>query len=293
MIVHLIDGTYELYRAHFGGGPDAKGPDGNDVSAARGLLRMLAAFLRGPHVTHVAIAFDHVIESFRNDLFPQGYKTSEGVPPELFAQFALAEDVARALGIVTWPMVEFEADDALATAAARADADARVTQVRIASRDKDLAQCVRAERVVMWDRFADVVMDETGVREKFGVGPASIPDYLALVGDTADGIPGIERWGAKSASAVLARYEHLEQIPDDARAWDVKVRGADTLAKTLREAREQAGLYRKLATLRFDVPLAEDVDGLAWRGARRELLEEVGTRVGDGAALTRVARFAT
>lgn len=290
MLVHLIDGTYELYRAHFGQ-PSATAPDGREVGAARGLLRMLGAFLRGSSVTHVAIAFDHVIESFRNDLF-DGYKTSEGVPPELFAQFELAEQVAAALGMVVWPMVEFEADDALATAAARFAREERVEQVRICSRDKDLAQCVQAARVVLWDRFADTVLDEDGVRSKFGVSPASIPDFLALVGDTADGIPGVPRWGEKSAATMLARWEHFDDIPADEARWEVKVRGAAALAQSLRAHREQAALYRRLATLRCDVPLSEDLGALEWKGGHRAKLEELATVLGDPKAGSRVARLA-
>lgn len=290
MLVHLIDGTYELYRAHFGQ-PGATGPDGREVGAARGLLRMLAAFLRDSGTTHVAIAFDHVIESFRNGLF-DGYKTSEGVPPELFAQFALAEEVAAALGIVVWPMVDFEADDALATAAARFAADPRVEQVRIASRDKDLAQCVIGTRVVLWDRFADTVLDEDGVRAKFGVSPRSIPDFLALVGDTADGIPGVPRWGEKSAAAVLARWEHVDRIPTEEARWEVKVRGAAALAESLRAHRDEAALYRTLATLRDDVPLAEDLAALEWKGAHRARIEAVAATLGDSKTVSRVARFA-
>jgi len=279
VLVHLVDGTYELYRAHFGG-PGATGPAGREVGAARGLLRMLAAFLRDSGTTHVAIAFDHVIESFRNALF-DGYKTSEGVPPELFAQFELAEQVAEALGIVVWPMVDFEADDALATAAARFAADSRVEQVRIASRDKDLAQCVTGARVVLWDRFADTVLDEDGVRAKFGVSPRSIPDFLGLVGDTADGIPGVPRWGEKSAATVLARWERIDRIPDDVSLWEVKVRGAAALADSLRAHRNEAALYRRLAILREDVPLAESLDALEWRGPDRAKLDAVDAELGN------------
>ena len=222
MDVHLVDGTYELFRAHFGA-PPATAPDGAAVGATRGLLRSLQALLREPGVTHVAVAFDQVVESFRNRLFP-GYKTAEGVPPELLAQFPLAEEATRALGLVTWPMVEFEADDALATGAARfADAPG-VERVLLCTPDKDLAQCVRGTRVVGFDRMRRRVLDEAGVRARFGVGPASIPDWLALVGDTADGIPGVPRFGEKSASAVLGRYAHLEAIPDDAARWDLPVR---------------------------------------------------------------------
>ncbi len=279
MNVHLVDGTYELFRAHFGA-PSATTADGREVGATRGLVRSLRAMLREPGVTHVAVAFDHVVESFRNRLFP-GYKTGEGVPPELLAQFPLAEAAARALGLVTWPMVEFEADDALATGAARFAAAPGVERVLLCTPDKDLAQCIQGDRVVGFDRLRRRLLDEPGVREKFGVGPASIPDWLALVGDSADGIPGIERWGEKSASAVLARWEHLEAIPDREADWQVPVRGAARLAETLRAGREQAHLYRTLATVRRDVPLAESLDDLRWRGPDPAALAALGERLGE------------
>jgi 5'-3' exonuclease len=262
--VHLVDGTYELFRAFFGA-PPARSPAGAEVGATRGILRSLLYLLREPGVTHVAVAFDHVIESFRNQLFP-GYKTGEGLPEELTSQFPLAERGAAALGLVVWPMVEFEADDALATGAARWWDAPGVEQVVICSPDKDLTQCVRGSRVVCLDRMRRKLLDEPGVVEKFGVPPASIPDWLALVGDDADGFPGIPRWGAKSAAAVLARYRHIEAIPDAAASWDVAVRGAAALADSLRERRPEAALYRTLATLRADVPLAEDLEDLRWRG---------------------------
>jgi 5'-3' exonuclease len=270
MQVHLVDGTYELFRAYFGA-PPALGVDGVEIGAARGLLRGMAALLREPECTHIAIAFDHVIESFRNDLF-DGYKTGEGLEPELLGQFQLAEDVAAALGITVWPMVEFEADDAIATAAARFAADPRVEQVRLCSPDKDLAQCVRGDRVVLVDRMRGHVIDEAGVREKWGVAPASIPDLLGLVGDRADGIPGIPRWGLKSSAAVLAVYGHVDAIPTSEAQWDLKVRGAKALAENLGAQRDEALLYKQLAVLREDVPLDEDLDDLEWRGARRDLL---------------------
>jgi 5'-3' exonuclease len=285
MDVHLIDGTYELFRAHFGA-PSATAPDGAAVGATRGLLRSLQALLREPGVTHVAVAFDHVVESFRNQLFP-GYKTAEGVPPELLAQFPLAEEATRALGLVTWPMVEFEADDALATGAARFAEAPRVERVLLCTPDKDLAQCVRGTRVVGFDRMRRRVMDEAGVRARFGVGPESIPDWLALVGDTADGIPGVPRFGEKSASAVLGRYPHLEAIPDDAARWDVPVRGAASLAASLAAHREAAVLFRTLATVRTDVPLAEDLEALRCRGPRSDLLDALGTRLGDSRLASR------
>jgi 5'-3' exonuclease len=279
MKVHLIDGTYELFRAFFGV-PAREMPDAVEVAATRALGRSLLYLLSDPTVTHLAVAYDHVIESFRNDLFA-GYKTGEGIDPTLYAQFPLAEELTRALGIVTWPMVEFEADDAIAAFAARAAALPEVTQVVICSPDKDLAQCVEGSRVVLLDRMRQKTTDEPGVHEKFGVGPASIPDWLALVGDTADGIPGIPRWGAKSAAAVLAEYKHLEHIPDDPNAWSVKVRGAQALASSLAGARPEAELYRKLARLRLDVPLTEELEDLRWRGPDLSLLGDFAQRIGD------------
>ena len=279
MNVHVVDGTYELFRAHYGA-PAATAPDGSAVGATRGLLRSLLALLASPGVTHVACAFDHVIESFRNELFP-GYKTSDGVPPELLAQFGLAERLVHAIGVVVWPMVDFEADDALATAAARWSADASVDQVIVCSPDKDLAQCIRGSRVVCLDRRQRRVLDEEGVRQKFGVLPESIPDWLALVGDDADGYPGLPRWGAKSAAALLAYYRRLERIPDYERQWEVAVRGAAALGASLRAHRADAALYRHLATLRTDAPLPETLDDLRWRGARRDELTAVCRDIGE------------
>ncbi|NOY94250.1 MAG: flap endonuclease [Deltaproteobacteria bacterium] len=269
MKVHLVDGTFELFRAHFGA-PSATSPDGQEVGATRGLMRSLAALVGEAGTTHIAVAFDHVVESFRNELF-DGYKTGEGMEPELLAQFPLAERATRAMGLVTWPMVEFEADDALATAAARYAEDARVEQLRICSPDKDLCQCVRGEHVVCVDRMRRRVFDQAGVVQRLGVQPESVPDYLALVGDTADGIPGVARWGAKSTASVLKHYPHLDQIPDNALDWSVTVRGAKTLAKNLRDAREDALLYRRLASLRLDVGIEESLDDLRWRGPNPEL----------------------
>lgn len=288
MRVHLVDGTYELFRAFFGA-PQVR-HDGREVGATRGILKSLFALLREPEVTHVGIAFDTVIESFRNELF-DGYKTGEGVPEELMSQFPLAERAAEALGITTWRMVEFECDDALATFAARADADQAVEQVVICSPDKDLAQCIRGSRVVCLDRMRRRVLDEAGVVEKFGIGPASIPDWLALVGDDADGIPGVPRWGAKSASAVLAHYGHLEAIPDEASKWQVRVRGADALAESLRNHRIEVGLYRRLATLRTDVPLGEHVADLEWRGAHRGALADLSIEIGEDDVFARMERW--
>jgi 5'-3' exonuclease len=277
--IHLIDGTYELFRAFFGA-PRATAPDGHEVGATRGLLRSLSALVRNESGTHVGVAFDHVIESFRNELWP-GYKTSAGVEADLLAQFELAERAAAALGFVVWPMVEFEADDALATMAARCAEDPDVEQVVIASPDKDLAQCVRGARVVCLDVLRRKTLDEAGVVEKFGVGPASIPDWLALVGDSADGYPGLPRWGAKSATAVLARWGHLDRIPDSPRDWGVAVRGADALAASLREGRSQSQLFRELATLRTDVPIQESVEDLRWHGPRRGELLQLCKQIGD------------
>jgi 5'-3' exonuclease len=289
MRIHLVDGTYELFRAHFGA-PEARAPDGTVAGATIGLVRSLLSLLREDGVTHVGCAFDHVIESFRNDLFP-GYKTSEGVPEELLAQFPLAERATRALGVVVWPMVEFEADDALATAAARAHADPAVEQVVICSPDKDLAQCVRGTRVVCLDRRRRLVYDEAGVRAKFGVPPASMPDWLALVGDDADGYPGVPGWGARSAAALLGRYGHLESIPDDASQWNVAVRGAAGLAQSLRDHRHEAVLYRRLATLRSDVPLPEAPDALRWEGAVRSDFVALCHELGVEELLERVHRW--
>jgi 5'-3' exonuclease len=289
MRIHLVDGTYELFRAHFGA-PESAAPDGRAVGATVGLVRSLLSLLREDGVTHVACAFDTVIESFRNDLFA-GYKTGEGIPEELLAQFPLAERAARALGLVVWSMVEFEADDALATAAARADATPEVEQIVICSPDKDLAQCVRASRVVCLDRSRRRLYDRAGVLEKFGVAPASIPDWLALVGDDADGIPGVPRWGARSAATVLARYEHLEAIPDGESQWDVPVRGAAALAQSLRQHRSEAALYRLLATLRTDVPLAEHTEDLRWPGVPRAELTALCHEIGADDVLERVHRW--
>jgi 5'-3' exonuclease len=286
--VHLVDGTFELFRSYYGA-PPASGPGGEPVGAVRGIVRSLLSLLREPEVTHVAVAFDHVIESFRNDLFA-GYKTGDGVPADLMAQFHPAEDAARDLGLVVWHMVEFEADDALATGAAQFSAIAEVEQVVVCSPDKDLTQCVSGSRVVALDRMRRRLLDEDGVREKFGVAPLSIPDWLALVGDDADGIPGLPRWGAKSASALLGRYGRLEGIPDDEGQWDVGVRGAAALAESLRAHREDARLYRTLATLRTDVPLGCELEDLGYRGARRADLAALEARLGgeDLAGLVRV-----
>jgi 5'-3' exonuclease len=263
MKIHLVDGTYELFRSYFGA-PSRTNDDGHEVGALRGLLHSMITLLQEPEVTHVGVAFDHVIESFRNDLF-DGYKTGAGIPFELSSQFHPAEDVCRALGLTVWPLVDFEADDGLSTVAARFAEDPAVEQVVICTPDKDMAQCVRPG-VIMRDRMRKKTLDEAGVREKFGVSPASIPDYLALVGDDADGIPGIPRWGAKSTGAVLTRYGHIQNIPDSAEDWLVKVRGAKTLAANLAARRDDAMLYRTLATLRLDAPCDESLSELRWDG---------------------------
>jgi len=279
MQVHLVDGTYELFRAYYGA-PPQRSPAGREVGATVGLARSLLALVRREGATHVAVAFDHVVESFRNEWF-DGYKTGEGIDPELYAQFGPAERITRALGMVVWPMVTFEADDALASGAARLGAAADVERVLICSPDKDLAQCVVGERVVTLDRRRRIVLDEAGVREKFGVPPASIPDWIALVGDSADGIPGIPRWGARSAAAVLERYGRIDAIPEDPTSWTVRVRGAATLAENLNTRREEAALYRRLAVLRTDVPLGETLGDLEWRGAVREELEPLCAELGE------------
>lgn len=263
MKIHLIDGTYELFR-HFHALPAARDKDGFDLAAVRGVLVSMLGLLKSG-ATHVAVATDHVIESFRNDLWP-GYKTGDGIPPALLAQFSLLEDVLSAAGLAVWPMVELEADDALAAAANAAIRDPRVEQVIICTPDKDLAQCVRGTSVVQLNRRTRVVLDEAGVRQKYGVAPVSIPDYLALVGDSADGYPGLPGWGAKSSAALLAKYTHLESIPKDWRQWRVDATNASTLASTLIRDWDRALLFRDLATLRTDLGLFEDVEQLRWYG---------------------------
>ena len=267
VIVHLIDGTYELFRYFYSPGASDRG-SGADLRAVRGVVQSMIGALEGG-ATHMGVATDHVIESWRNARWP-GYKTGEGIDPLLLAQFQPLEDALEALGLVVWPMVEFEADDALAAAALMAAADTRVEQVIICSPDKDLAQCVRGDHIVQLDRRTRTLRNESGVREKFGVPPASIPDWLALVGDSADGYPGLPGWGPSSASAVLARYHHLESIPRLAHEWDIPVRGATRLATTLAAQREQAMLFRELATLRPDAEVGSDVDTLRWQGPRAD-----------------------
>ena len=289
MKVHLVDGTFELFRSFFGA-PSAKSPSGQEVGATRGLLRSMLYLLREDDVTHVACAFDTVIESFRNEMF-DGYKRGDGLEPELWEQFPLAEQGCAALGLVVWGMTEFEADDALATGAARYGSEPGVEQVVLCSPDKDLSQCVDGERIVTLDRVRRNQRDEQGVWDKFGVGPESIPDYLGLVGDTADGIPGIAGWGAKSTATVLAHYTRLEDIPDDPETWAVKVRGAKRLAGNLAGEREAAALYKQLAVLRTDVPLTESLDDLRWQGADRAALETFCAEIGDERLLDTVPRF--
>lgn len=291
MKIHLVDGTYELFRNHFGA-PPKTAPDGREVGATLGLLRSLLMLVTSPGVTHIAVAFDHVIESFRNDLFT-GYKTSEGIDPKLLAQFPLAEEAVSALGMVVWPMVEFEADDAIASAIRRFKRNKAVEQFVICSPDKDLSQLVSGDRIVCWDRRRDILIDEAGVVEKFGVSPLSIPDWLALVGDAADGYPGIPGWGAKSTSAVLARFNHIESIPDDPGKWglsSVSPGRAASLADSLANHRQDALLYRRLAALREDVPIEEKPADLKWLGAL-ERLKELCRELGDEKIPPRVPRW--
>jgi len=261
--IYLVDGTYELFR-HYYALPSARDSDGLEVAAVRGVLASVLGMIKGG-ATHIAVATDHVIESFRNELWA-GYKTSAGVEPDLLTQFPILESVLSAAGIVVWPMVEFEADDALAAAAVMANRDARVERVILCTPDKDLAQCVRGTRIVQLNRRTRVTLDEQDVVKKFGVSPPSIPDYLALVGDSADGYPGLRGWGAKSSAAVLGKYGHLESIPADWRDWHVNAANASALADTLSRERERALLFRTLATLRTDLPLFEDVNQLRWSG---------------------------
>jgi 5'-3' exonuclease len=263
MEVHLIDGTYELFR-HFYALPSAKDSEGREVAAVRGVLGSLLGMMQAGR-TYIGVATDHVIESFRNRMWP-GYKTGQGVDPELLAQFLLLEETLYALGVVVWAMEEYEADDALASAAFLARGDSRVTRVVISTPDKDLAQCVQGTRVVQLDRRRRLERDEQGVMQKFGVKPSSIPDYLALVGDAADGYPGLPGWGAKSASAVLSRFGRLEAIPADARDWQVNVSNSKCLSEVLNSQRDLAFLFRDIATLRTDLPLFPSVDDLLWTG---------------------------
>jgi len=261
--IYLVDGTYELFR-HYYAVPPARDADGREVGAVKGVITSILGMINSG-ARYVGVATDHVIESFRNGMWP-GYKTGAGIDPALLSQFGLLEDALTALGVVVWPMIEFEADDALASAAAIAAADSRVDRVVICTPDKDLGQCVRGARVVQLIRRTRVILDESGIVAKFGVAPESIPDYLALVGDSSDGYPGLRGWGAKSAAAVLARFRHLEAIPEDPRTWGVNANNAGALAVTLARERDRAYLFRDLATLRADIPLFTSIDALEWTG---------------------------
>jgi len=284
--LHLVDATYELFRAHYAPRPAVLGTGGMPMSGVSGLVEQLLTLLRYEGATHIGCATDRVIESFRNDLYP-GYKSSAGMPPELLAQFPIAEEAIEALGVVLWPMVEFEADDAIGAACRRFAADPGVERILICTPDKDMAQLVEGERIVLLDRRRRITYDDAGVRAKWGVAPTSIPDWLALVGDSSDGFPGLPGWGAKSAAAVLARYGHLEDIPEKAFAWDVaRLRGGPVLAATLRERWDEALLYRSLARLRTTedgVPIPQrEADELAWRGTPRDAWQAFCDRWGLG-----------
>ena len=277
MKIHLVDGTYELFRAHFGA-PPKKAPDGMEIGATLGLVRSLMLLLSDPEVTHVAVAFDHVIESFRNNLYP-GYKSSEGVDPIILNQFPLAEKLVSALGLVIWPQVKFEADDAIATAVAKFKKVKSVEQIVICSVDKDLTQMVDGDRVICWDRRREITLNDKGVIEKFGVGPESIPDFLALVGDSADGYPGIQGWGEKSTATVLSKYKHIESISKDPNKLGLSLGRATTLLENLQKNYEDALLFRELSTLRKDVPLKENLNDLKYQGAYprlKKLCHELG-----------------
>ena len=277
MKIHLVDGTYELFRAHFGA-PPKKTPDGMEIGATLGMIRSMMLLLSNPEVTHVAVAFDHVIESFRNKMYPS-YKSSEGVDPVILNQFALTEKLVSALGLVIWPQVKFEADDAIATAVAKFRKSKSVEQIVICSVDKDLMQMVDGKKVVSWDRRREITLDEKGVVEKFGVLPESIPDYLALVGDAADGFTGIKGWGAKSTATVLAKFKHIEAIPEDPEKLPLSLGRATTLINNLQENYDDALLFKELSTLRVDVPLKEKLSDLKWQGAHprlKKLCKELG-----------------
>jgi 5'-3' exonuclease len=281
--IHLVDGTYELFR-HYYALPSARDQTGGEVAAVRGVLASVLGMIK-EGATHIAVATDHVIKSFRNGLWP-GYKTGEGIEPELLAQFPLLEEVLSAAGVVVWPMVEFEADDALAAAAVRAAVDTRVDRVIICTPDKDLAQCVSGSRIVQLNRRKRITLDETAIVQKFGVSPASIPDYLALVGDAADGYPGLSGWGAKSSAAVLSKFSHLESIPKDCRGWRVNAMNASALADTLFREWDRALLFRRLATLRTDIGLFKDVEELRWKGPTRNF-DDLAARL-DAARIERL-----
>jgi len=287
--LHLLDGTYELFRSHFGRKDTVTGLDGSDLKATLGIIESTLGLLREPGVTHLAASFDTVIESFRNVMFP-AYKSSAGMDPDLLAQFPIAETALEAIGVVVWGNIEFEADDAIATAAIRWVED--VDQVVIATPDKDLNQLVIGDKIVTYNRREQKILDERAVVEKFGIHPESIPDYLALVGDTADGVPGLPGWGAKSASTVLARYPRLELIPESAADWEVTVRGGDKLAATLRDSQDVVYLYRELTTLRLDVPIEESLPDLEWMGVPRPRFESFCASVGFDPESIRVHRWA-
>ena len=286
MEIFLIDGTYELFR-HYYALPSARDVNGREVAAVRGVVQSVLSMITGG-ARHIGVATDHVIESFRNDLWPE-YKTGAGIEPDLYAQFPLLEEALAAAGVAVWPMVEFEADDALASAAAIAARDPRVDRVVICTPDKDLAQCVQGTRVVQTNRRTRTTFDEAGIRAKFGVLPESIPDYLALVGDSADGYPGLKGWGAKSSAAVLAKFRHIAAIPDDPALWSVNAANSGTLARTLSQERDRAMLFRDLATLRTHLPLFDDVEALHWEGPRPEF-EELAARL-DGRVLAAAGRL--
>lgn len=288
MKIHLVDGTYELFRAHFGA-PPKKAPDGMEIGATLGLVRSMMLLLSDSEVTHVAVAFDHVIESFRNKMYPS-YKSSEGVDPVILNQFSLAEKMVSALGLVIWPQVKFEADDAIAAAVAKFKKSKSVEQIVICSVDKDLTQMVDGTRVVCWDRRREITLDEKGVVGKFSVSPESIPDYLALVGDSADGYPGIQGWGAKSTAAVLAKFKHIESIPKDPKKLPLGLGRATTLVENLQANYEDALLFRELSTLRQDVPLKESVDDLKWQGAAPRL-KKICKELGSESILERIKKW--
>ena len=288
MDIHLVDGTYELFR-YFFAVPSLTDATGQEIGAVRGVLGSVFSMIEAG-ATHIGVATDHVVESFRNELYP-GYKTSEGVPLELLSQFPILEEALRAMGVVVWPETYFEADDALAAAAAKAARDQRVKRVLICTPDKDLAQCIVGSRVVQLDRRREILRDESGVEEKFGVKPASIPDFLGLTGDSADGYPGIAGWGQKGAAAVLSRYGHLEEIPKDWKEWHPSIKRARPLAEALLGAWDDALLFRKLATLRLDVPVFESVDELLWKGPPPEF-EEFSLRIRAQELYRRIAERA-
>ena len=288
MKIHLVDGTYELFRAHFGA-PPKKAQNGQEVGATVGLLRSMLLLLSDPEVTHVAVAFDHVIESFRNKMY-KGYKSSEGVDPVILNQFPLAEKAVSALGLVVWPMVKFEADDAIATAVAKFKKSKSVEQIVICSVDKDLTQMVDSDRVICWDRRREILLNEKGVIEKFGVAPESIPDFLALVGDSADGYPGIQGWGEKSTATVLAKYRHIENIPNEPGTLGLSLGRAETLLGNLQKNYKDALLFRELSTLRTNVPLKESLNDLKWQGAIPRL-KKVCKELGSESILERIKKW--